>query len=127
MNLSTKNKLKTLTTVSAGYIVLASTRVYAACSTTGGAQSGADCAKPDGVPTSLTGSSGAIKDITNTLLLAIGVIAVVVIIIAGIRFVTSSGNESSTKAARETILYAVVGLVVALLSYAIVNFVLGIF
>jgi hypothetical protein len=123
MNLSTKNKLKSLITASAGYIVLASTRVYAANS----AQEGADKAKPDGVPTSLTGSTGAIKDITNTLLLAIGVIAVVVIIIAGIRFVTSSGNESSTKAARETILYAVIGLVVALLSYAIVNFVLGIF
>jgi hypothetical protein len=47
------------------------------------------------------------------------------IIVGGLRYVTSGGDASSTKAARDTILYAVVGLVIAVMAFAIVNFVLG--
>ncbi len=66
---------------------------------------------------------GFIKNIINVLLFIVGAIAVFAIIIGGIRFVTSSGDQASVKAARETILYAVVGLVVAIMAFAIVNFV----
>lgn len=66
-----------------------------------------------------------IKQIINILLFIIGAVAVIMIIVGGLRYVTSGGDASSTKAARDTILYAVVGLVVAVMAFAIVNFVLG--
>ena len=46
------------------------------------------------------------------------------VIIGGIRYAVSGGDENGTRAAKDTILYAIIGLVVALLAYAIVNFVL---
>lgn len=64
------------------------------------------------------------KDITNILLFILGAVSVVMIIIGGIRYVVSAGEGSAVKGAKNTILYAVVGLVVALLAYAIVNFVI---
>jgi len=59
----------------------------------------------------------------NTLLYIVGISAVIVIIVAGLRYVLSGGDPKNTTAAKDTILYAVIGLVVALLSFAIVNFV----
>jgi hypothetical protein len=67
------------------------------------------------------------KTIVNTLLYVLGAIAVVMIIFAGITYVTSGGDAAAVTKAKNTILYSVVGLVVAVLAYAIVNFVLGIF
>ena len=69
--------------------------------------------------------SNFIESIINLLLFVIGAVAVIMIIIGGIRYVTSNGDASQTKAARDTILYAIVGLVVAIMAYAIVNFVLN--
>lgn len=68
-----------------------------------------------------------IRTVTNVLLFLLGAIAVIMIIIGGIRYATSNGDSSATKAAKDTILYAVIGLIVAILSYAIVNFVIGAF
>ena len=68
-----------------------------------------------------------VTDLIGLLLFAIGIIAVIMIIIGGIRYVTSNGDSSQVTSAKNTILYAVVGLVVALLAYAIVNFVIGAF
>lgn len=74
------------------------------------------------------GDLGArIEDIVNLLLFVLGAIAVIMIVIGGIRYATSNGESSSIKSAKDTILYAVIGLVVALLAYAIVNFVLDSF
>ena len=47
------------------------------------------------------------------------------LIIGGFRYVFSQGNEKAVTGAKDTILYAIIGLVIAILSYAIVNFVLG--
>jgi hypothetical protein len=66
-----------------------------------------------------------IKNIINILSVLIGAIAVVMIIVGGFRFVTSSGNAENTKSARQTIIYAVVGLVVVALAQIIVHFVLN--
>lgn len=55
----------------------------------------------------------------------IAVIAVLVIVIAGLRFILGQGNPQETAKARSTIIYALVGLVVALSAQAIVGFVLG--
>lgn len=65
-----------------------------------------------------------IRIVVNILLFLLGAIAVVMIVIGGIRFATANGDQSAVTSARNTILYAVVGLVVAIMAYAIVNFVL---
>lgn len=68
-----------------------------------------------------------IKTIVNMMLFILGAVAVVMIVIGGIKYTTSNGDASSIKGAKDTILYSVVGLVVAILAYAIVNFVVDAF
>lgn len=68
-----------------------------------------------------------IKTIVNVLLFVLGAVAVIMIVIGGIRYVVSGGESSAVTGAKNTILYAVIGLVVAVLAYAIVNFVLDAF
>ena len=67
--------------------------------------------------------AGGIEIVSNILLFLIGLAAVIMIIIGGIRYTTSNGDPSQTKAAKDTILYAVVGIVAALMAFAIVRFV----
>ncbi len=69
--------------------------------------------------------TSTITNIINLLLFIIGVISVIFIILGGIRFVTSQGDSSQVSSARNTILYAVIGLVVAMMAFAIVNWVVG--
>jgi len=64
-----------------------------------------------------------IAQVINILLFIIGAISVIMVILGGIRYVLSNGDSSQIKGAKDTIMYAVIGLVVALLAYAIVNFV----
>lgn len=65
------------------------------------------------------------KNIISILLWVVGIAAVIVIIYAGITFVTAAGNPSAITRAKTMIIYAVIGLAVAILSYAIVNFVIN--
>ena len=64
-----------------------------------------------------------VMQILNVVVGVVGVIAVAVIVIGGILFVTSTGEAAKTTRARNTILYGIVGLVISLLAFAIVNFV----
>jgi hypothetical protein len=64
-----------------------------------------------------------IQNIINVLLFITGAVAVIMIILGAIRYVTSNGDQANVKAAKDTILYSVIGLIVALLAFAIVNFV----
>lgn len=66
-----------------------------------------------------------IAQIINVLLFVIGAIAVIMIILGGIRYVLSNGDSAQIASAKNTVLYSVIGLVVALLAYAIVNFVVA--
>lgn len=69
-----------------------------------------------------------VKTIVNVVLGVVGFIAVFMIILGGINFITSQGDTAKVTKARNTILYGVIGLVIALLAFAIVNFVLtGVF
>ena len=70
-------------------------------------------------------ASSMIQIIINILLYIVGIIAVIMIVVGGIRYTVSNGNASQVKEAKDTILYAVVGLIVAIMSYAIVNFVIS--
>lgn len=89
-------------------------------------QEGADASKGNGVASELFGSDGGIfKTITNLLLFLIGAIAVIMLIIGGIRYVVSGGDQGAVTAAKNTILYAIVGIIVAFLAYAAVDFVIG--
>lgn len=84
---------------------------------------GIDCAQPDGTPTELIGDDGVFTTITNILLFLVGLIAVIMLIIGGIRYAISGGDQSAVTAAKNTILYAIVGIIVAFMAYAIVQFV----
>lgn len=64
-----------------------------------------------------------IKTIINVLLFIVGAAAVIMLIWGGIRYVTSAGNAAGVTGAKNTIVYAIVGLVVATLAYAIVQWV----
>jgi hypothetical protein len=66
-----------------------------------------------------------VSNLIKLLLYAIGIISVIMIIIGGIKYTTSNGDSSQITSAKNTILYAVVGLIVALLAFAIVNFVVS--
>jgi hypothetical protein len=65
-----------------------------------------------------------IRTVVQVLGLIVGVAAVIFIIIGGLKYVTSSGDAQKATSARNTIIYAVVGLAVAALAEAIVAFVL---
>lgn len=69
----------------------------------------------------------SVRKVINTLLYILGAIAVLIIIVGGILYVVSGGDAANVKKAKDTIMYAVIGLVVALLAYAIVNYVVTLF
>lgn len=66
-----------------------------------------------------------LQTIINTILLVLGSVAVIMIIVGAIKFVVSGGDQSAITGARDTIIYAVIGLVVAIMSYGIANFIIN--
>ena len=69
-----------------------------------------------------------IPTILNIIQVTIGVlalVAVIVIIFAGVQYTTSAGDAGKVKKAKDSILYGIIGLVIAILAFAIVNFVLS--
>jgi uncharacterized membrane protein YvbJ len=65
------------------------------------------------------------KKIINILSVLVGAVAVIMIIFGGFRYVTSAGNDSNVSAAKNTILYAIVGLIIVALAQVVVHFVLN--
>jgi hypothetical protein len=76
-------------------------------------------------PTSTSITQTTIPAVVNTLLYFVGAIAIIMIIVGGLRYVISAGNPSAIQSAKNTILYSIVGLVLAISAYAIVSFVTG--
>ena len=74
---------------------------------------------------SIDGDGGLIKTVVNVLLWAVGILSVIMIIFSGFRYITSAGDASKTKSAQSTLTYSVVGLIVAIMAYAIVNMVIN--
>ena len=68
--------------------------------------------------------AGNIQGIINGVIAALGIVAVIVIIIGGVSYMTSTGDAGKVKKAKDTILYGVIGLVICVLAFAIVNFVI---
>lgn len=71
------------------------------------------------------GLTAGFQTIANTLIFLVGAISVLMIIIGGLRYVLSGGDSAGIKSAKDTILYALIGVVVAILSYALVSFITG--
>ena len=88
------------------------------------AKKGVDETNPGSTSASLT---DMIKIIVNVLLFIVGVVSVIMIVIGGIKYTTSNGDSNQVTSAKNTILYSVIGLIVAILAYAIVDFVIGAF
>jgi hypothetical protein len=66
-----------------------------------------------------------VHTIVNLLSAIVGIVAVIMIIVGGFRYITSGGNDASVTAAKNTILYAVIGLVVVALAQVLVRFTLS--
>jgi predicted permease len=70
-------------------------------------------------------ADNVVKNAINIMLYVVGAASIIMLIYGGIRYTTSRGESDAIKSAKNTILYAIIGLVVAMLAYAIVNFVMG--
>lgn len=85
---------------------------------------GAAAARGADQATDLFGSAGILTTVTNVMLFIVGAISVIMVIVGGFRYVVSGGNSTNITTAKNTILYAVVGLIIAIMAYALVNFVI---
>ena len=88
-------------------------------------QEGAEMARADGMPADLIGPNGVFTQITNTVLYVVGIISVIMLIYGGLRYVISGGDSKKVTDAKNTILYAIIGLIISILAFAIVNFVIN--
>ncbi|MBQ3453097.1 hypothetical protein IJG28_02820 [Candidatus Saccharibacteria bacterium] len=68
---------------------------------------------------------GNVIAILNAVIGVLSFVCVIVIIIGGVNYMTSSGDAGKVKKAKDTILYGIIGLVVCVLAFAIVNFVIS--
>ena len=80
--------------------------------------------KAAGCKGSSDGLPNVIINILNAIIGVAGIISVIWIIIGGVTYMTSSGDPNKTKKARDTILYACIGLIICVLAFTIVNFVI---
>ncbi len=89
------------------------------------AQNGANLANSGG------GSNQNLPDIIttiiNVMLFIAAALAVIMIIYGGIRYITAHGDEKQVKVAKDTIVYSVTGLIIAILAYALVTFIFNTF
>ena len=86
---------------------------------------GASSARGVDQATSLFGATGIFTTLSNVMLFLVGAISVLMVVIGGLRYVISGGNSTNITTAKNTILYAVIGLVISILAYALINFVIG--
>lgn len=88
--------------------------------TTGHVSGGSGFVNPDNNSIGSVISKGV-----NVFSFVIGAISMIMILVGALRYVLSGGNPQATKEAKDTILYAVIGLVIVILSQAILRFVTG--
>ncbi len=100
-------------------------RAMAAMNYDNPAQAGAEAARANGMPADLIGTSGVFTKITNTVLFAVGIISVIMLIVGGLCYIISGGDSKKVTDAKNTIMYAIIGLIIAILAFAIVNFVIS--
>ena len=103
-------------------------------STTTTTSSSSNICSDSAVPQSVKDAAGcnandtlqsSLTSILSSIILIMGIVAVIFIIIGGVNYITSSGDSNKVKKAKDTILYSVIGLVICALAFVIVNFVIG--
>lgn len=120
-----KNIAKTASQIFTGAATLCT--LYAGKAMALSVKDGIDAVKTEEMPSSidLFSSSGIISTITHYILFFVGALSVIMLIVGGLRYALSAGDAKKVTDAKNTILYALIGLAIALLSYAIVEFVIG--
>lgn len=88
-------------------------------------QAGAYVANPQACTNSNGNLTGVIMNIFKVIIYVAGIIAILTLIYGGIKYITSAGAPQRIEFAKKTILYSIIGLVVVVLAFAIVNFVLS--
>ena len=73
----------------------------------------------------VSADANALKSVLSTVYLWAGIICVVIVIIGGVRYVTSGGDSSGIQSAKNTIIYALAGLVVVIAAAGITQLVIG--
>lgn len=84
---------------------------------------GANCPTTTGGPVNQI--ERLIRNIVDILSTIVGIVAVIMIIIGGFKYITSAGDSNNVASAKNTIIYALVGLIIVALAQVIVRFVLG--
>ena len=107
--------------ITAGGLATIGTPVYADASDE--VQAGFEAAGGTGSE-SLTSIVGTV---INTMLFIVGILSVIMIIYAGIRFITANGNAQQVSTAKNILIYSIVGLVISIIAYAVVNWVISLF
>ena len=134
--LTTIAKILIVPVLAVAVVALAAPATYASTDCTAGGtnvtiKTGKNCAQGEGTQNTLfepdANGNSLFKTVTNVLLFLIGAVSVIMLIIGGIRYTLSNGDSGQVTSAKNTILYAVIGIIVALLAYAIVNFVVSSF
>ena len=124
MKKSTKNISQILTGTGAAICLWTGKAMTVYAEEKSAVEKGAEAARANGMPAELIGDNGVFGRITNVILLIVGIISVVMLIYGGLRYILSGGEQKKVTDAKNTILYAIIGLIISLLAYAIVNFVL---
>lgn len=107
--------------IAAPAVANAQTAAQIACETAGGQYTSGNCTNKSGQ----RDVSSAIKTAVTILSFVSGTAAIIMVIIGGIKYTTSGGDSNGVASAKNTLLYAVIGLVIALLAQALVRFVFG--
>ena len=82
------------------------------------------CSGIGGCDDSTNDITATLRNVVNVFSAIVGVVAVIVVLIAGFQYITAAGDSSKVATAKSTLIYAIVGLIIAALSQAIVQFVL---
>ncbi len=84
---------------------------------------GALAVRANDQPLELFGSAGIFTKVSNTAMYLIGALCVLMLVFGGFKYVLSGGDAAKVTTAKNTILYAIVGVVVAIIAYALIDFV----
>jgi hypothetical protein len=127
--------LLSVTALAMGVPMLAPVAVSAACTSELQSQIGKGVDGATGAPAGSTcsdvGDTGAgslqavAKKVVNIFSIIVGIVAVIFVIYGGFRYITSGGDSSSVGNAKNTLIYALVGLVIVALAQLIVHYVLS--
>lgn len=72
----------------------------------------------------IDGNNGVIRTVSNILIWVVGIVSVIMIMWSGFKYITAAGDTSKVASAKNSLIYAIVGLIVAIMAYAIVNFIM---